>query len=66
MIASKPILGFVLGITLIGLALMSVPGIVGVRASEETTASCPMAEVSLDQGYGVSGVELRRVCGRPE
>jgi hypothetical protein len=65
MIASKSILGFVLGIALIGLALMSVPSIVGVRASEET-ASCPMVEVSLDQGYGVSSVELRPVCGRPE
>jgi len=57
----KSILGFVLGVALIGLALASVPGIVGVSASEEASA-CPMSEVAVDQGYGVSMLEWQHVC----
>jgi hypothetical protein len=63
----KSIFGFVLGVILIGVALASVPGIVGVSASEDTvTGSCPVTEVALDKGYGISRVELRHVCGRDE
>jgi hypothetical protein len=57
----KSILGFVLGVALIGLALASVPGIVGVSASEEA-AACPMSEVAVDQGYGVTTIEWQHVC----
>ncbi len=57
----KSILGFVVGVALIGLALASVPGIVGVRASEEASA-CPMSEVAVDQGYGVTTLEWQHVC----
>jgi hypothetical protein len=66
MTASKTVVAFVLGIMLIGLALASVPTIVGARAEEEqSTEACPMAEITVDQGYGFSRVELRHACHRP-
>jgi hypothetical protein len=52
---SNAIFGVFLAIALICLALASVPNIVGVRTDEQAgTAACPMVEVALDQGYGVS------------
>jgi hypothetical protein len=67
MSAFKSIFGFVLGVILIGVALASVPGIVGVSAGEDAvTGSCAVTEVALDQGYGISPVELRRVCSYHE
>jgi hypothetical protein len=59
----KSIFGFVIGVILIGVALASIPGIVGVSAGEDAVSgACPVTEVALDQGYGVSKVELRHVC----
>jgi hypothetical protein len=67
MSAFKSLFGFVLGVLLIGVALASVPGIVGVSAGEDAvTGSCPMTEVAQDQGYGISRVELRHICDRGE
>jgi hypothetical protein len=54
-VTSNPLFGFFLAIALICLALVSLPDIVGVRTDEQAvTAVCPMVEVALDQGYGVS------------
>jgi hypothetical protein len=67
MSAFKSIFGFALGVLLIGVALASVPGIVGVSAGEDAVSgSCPMTEVAQDQGYGISRVELRPICDHGE
>lgn len=47
--------------TLIAVALLA-PRSAGAAAAEGSAGSCPLAEVWLDQGYGVSRPVLRPVC----
>lgn len=53
-------LGFCLGLVLLVAVYFNAPGAGPVEAREG--ASCRMIEVALDEGYGVSRTELRRVC----
>lgn len=41
--------------------LMMTPGATKVEAREE--AGCRMVSVSLDEGYSISRIEMRQVCG---
>ena len=59
------VLGFSSGIilvaaTLVAIALMNFPGSAGAAVGEPQ--ACPLAEVPLDQGYGVSRTGLRPQC----
>lgn len=61
------VLGFSSGIalivgTLVGVASLSLPHAAGAAVVDGSLVSCPLAEVPLDQGYGVSRTALRAVC----
>lgn len=43
--------------TLVAVALLNLP-----RTAVADTEACPMAEVSLDQGYGLSRTAFQPVC----
>ena len=63
----KAILGLSSGIaavvaTLIGVALFNPPQTADAAVIHGRLAPCPLAEVSIDAGYGVSSKELRPVC----
>ena len=64
---NKAILGLSSGIavvvaTLIGVALFNPPQAADAAVIDGRLAPCPLAEVSVDPGYGVSSKELRPVC----
>jgi hypothetical protein len=64
---NKAILGLSSGIaavvaTLIGVALINPPQMADAAVVQGRLAPCPLAEVSVDTGYGVSSKELRPVC----
>ena len=64
---NKAILGLSSGIaavvaTLIGVALVNPPQAADAAVIHGTLLPCPLAEVSLDSGYGVSSKALRPVC----
>lgn len=48
--------------TLIGVGLLNLPRAADAAVVGGSVAACPMAEVSLDQGYGVTQTALRPVC----
>lgn len=48
--------------TLIAVALLA-PRSAGAAVVESSPGSCPLTEVSLDQGYGVTRTALRPLCG---
>ena len=63
----KAILGLSSGIaavvaTLIGVALFNPPRTADAAVIDGALVACPLAEVSLDSGYGVSSTALRPVC----
>ena len=67
MIKSKPILSLASGIvlvlaTMIGIALANEPQAADAAVMHDALVPCPLAAISLDQGYGVSSKELRPVC----
>jgi hypothetical protein len=49
----------VLGATVMLLA----PGSTKVEAREDGAGPCRMVPVSLDEGYSISRIEMRQVCG---
>lgn len=51
---------FVVLATLVAVALLNLPKTAG--AAVAMSDSCPMTEVSLDQGYGVSRTAYQPVC----
>ena len=53
-------LGFCLGLVLLAAAYFNAPVASPVEARE--SAGCRVIEVALDEGYGVSRTQLRRVC----
>ena len=62
-VRSHPLTGFLLGLALILAALIRVPSLDGAQAETPAAAPhCPVAEVSLDQGYGVTRRALQPVC----
>ena len=48
---------------LIGVALLA-PRSAGAAVVDGSLVACPLAEISLDQGYGLTRTALRPVCGR--
>ena len=48
--------------TLIGVALFNPPQAADAAVMHGALMPCPLAEVSLDSGYGVSSKALRPVC----
>ena len=64
---NKAILGLSSGIaavvaTLVGVALFNPPQAADAAVIHGTLLPCPLAEVSLDAGYGVSSKVLRPIC----
>jgi hypothetical protein len=60
-----PGLGFALGLALVVAAMLAAPRQGHVAfAADAGMAGCPLAEVALDEGYGLSRVALRPVCRR--
>ena len=48
--------------TLIGVALMNPPRAADAAVIQGSLVQCPLAEVQIDQGYGVSSKALRPIC----
>ncbi len=48
--------------TLVGIAWGNVPHRADAAVAGGALGPCPLAEVNLDQGYGVSRTALRPVC----
>lgn len=64
---NKAILGLSSGIaaivaTLIGVALFNPPQAADAAVIHGALVPCPLAEVSVDAGYGVSSKILRPIC----
>ena len=62
---THPVVGLAIGVALVAIALLRLP--VAAQADAAPTqiaadANCPIAEVSLDSGYGLSRKELRPAC----
>ena len=57
-------LGFLGGIALMATLYLNVPSAGPVEAREDNAGACRMVEVALDEGYGITRTEMRRVCGR--
>ena len=55
--------GFFAGVALLALALLNPPSIGASQAREETSTACRTVQVPLDEGYGISQVESREICG---
>ena len=49
--------------TLIGVALLNPPRAADAAVMQGSLVPCPLAEVQIDQGYGVSSKALRPICG---
>jgi hypothetical protein len=58
---------FLVIVTLIGVAMVTPPRAETAPVLHGVLVSCPVAEVSLDQGYGVTRTALRAICsnGQP-
>lgn len=51
-------------LSLLGAAvLLTAPGATQVEAREEAAGDCRMVPVPLDEGYSISRIEMRQVCG---
>ena len=48
--------------TLVGVALLNPPRMADAAAIHGALVPCPLAEVAVDSGYGVSSKTLRPVC----
>lgn len=59
-----PVAGLALGVALVALALLSLPlSLQGAGAVAAQRDDCPLARVSLDDGYGLTRIALRPDCG---
>ena len=62
----SPLFGMSLGIALVALAMIVLPFAVAARQDapvpEAATYNCPMAQVAIDRGYGLSRIEVRQIC----
>ncbi len=58
--------GFFAGIGLLALAILNPPSLGPLEAREQIVADtgCRTVQVALDEGYGVTAMEPRQVCGR--
>lgn len=55
--------GFLAGIAILAAAFLNPPSVGSLQAAEDS-AGCRSMEVPVDEGYGISSVEVRRICGR--
>ena len=65
---TKAILSLTSGVTivvatLVGVALMNPPHAADAAVIQGSLVQCPLAEVQIDQGYGLSSKALRPICG---
>ncbi len=55
----------VFSLSLLGASIiLMTPGSTTVEAREETAGPCRMVPVSLDEGYSISRIEMRKICGQ--
>ena len=63
---SSAFLGMSLGIALVALAMLALPFAVAARqdapAPEAAPYNCPVAQIAIDRGYGLSRTEARNMC----
>jgi hypothetical protein len=71
LIKNRPIIGLALGVALIALALLRLPFAAHAdsipapaRVGDPAARNCPLSEVALDSGYGLTRKELRPSCDR--
>jgi hypothetical protein len=64
MIKTVGFLGIATGIALIAIALIGTQPSASVEAREDRPQieGCPLQEVALDEGYGVSRMVMRSIC----
>ncbi len=55
--------GFFAGVALLALAFLNPPSVGPSQAREDSASACRTVEVPLDEGYGITKVESREVCG---
>ena len=55
-------IGLGAGLLILGFIYFNAPG-AGTVAAHEGVSICEIKEIALDEGYGVSRVEVRKVCG---
>ena len=58
----KAILSLTSGVTVVVATLMNPPRAADAAVIHGALVQCPLAEVQIDQGYGVSSKALRPVC----
>ena len=59
--------GFFAGIGLLAIALVNPASLGSLQAREQNdqpAANCRIAQVAVDEGYGITAMEARQVCGR--
>ncbi|MGP0059189.1 MAG: hypothetical protein ACLPID_07890 [Beijerinckiaceae bacterium] len=66
MVRLVSILGLFVGCAIVAIAMAGTPRSGDVEAHENDTSArtenCRVEEIPLDEGYGVSRKELRRIC----
>lgn len=59
-------IGLIAGVALIALAIIALPFAVSAREDAPAAATaaynCPVAQVAMDRGYGLSRTEARGMC----
>jgi hypothetical protein len=62
MIKLISLLTFALVLGAVAVGLLSPPATDALSAHEDVTPGCPLSPVALDEGYGVTRMEMRPVC----
>ena len=57
-------LGLVGAVALMAALYLNAPSFGPVEAREDRASGCPMMEVAVDEGYGVTLTMLRPVCAK--
>jgi hypothetical protein len=65
LLKNRPVIALTLGVALVAIALLRVP--LAAQAKSQIGAGegqphCPVAEIALDSGYGLTRKELRPHC----
>jgi hypothetical protein len=63
MIKLISVLTFTLVLSAAALAFLGLPGTDAEAAHKAVAVNCPLQEVALDEGYGITRMEMRPVCG---
>ncbi|HWG06049.1 MAG TPA: hypothetical protein VG271_13630 [Beijerinckiaceae bacterium] len=65
MIKTLSLLTFVLVFGAFALVFLSLPDTDAEAAHDSGLSNCPMQQVALDEGYGVTRMGMRPICGNP-